>query len=225
MRAHELNRILFLTGWPWVIKRRCFLPNCAQVKSYIQICSFRERSSRRVQGRYDIQRNWSFMRPVAIYKNAHADYTLSCPVARQWRALPFSSVSVHHRGGQRANNVSDSNSKCVRNNTPKRQVKTGYENVRTEKRFPSWFFYCTVYSMKQCIGWYFCFKLSIMFKLRKYKYKDGLCGRLVRVPGYRSTGPGFDFRPYQIFWEGECGPLSLVRTTEKLLEWKVAAQV
>jgi hypothetical protein len=44
--------------------------------------------------------------------------------------------------------------------------------------------------------------------------RDGLCGLVVRVPGYRSRGPGFDF------WEVvglERGPLSLVSTTEKLL--------
>jgi hypothetical protein len=38
---------------------------------------------------------------------------------------------------------------------------------------------------------------------------------------YISRGPGFDFRPYQIFLEVgglERGPLSLVRTIEKLLE-------
>jgi hypothetical protein len=49
---------------------------------------------------------------------------------------------------------------------------------------------------------------------------------VVRVPGYRSWGPGFESRRYQIFWEVvglERGPLSLVRTTEELLEWKVAA--
>jgi hypothetical protein len=28
-----------------------------------------------------------------------------------------------------------------------------------------------------------------------------LCGLVVRVPGYRSRGPGFDSRRYQIFWE------------------------
>jgi hypothetical protein len=48
-------------------------------------------------------------------------------------------------------------------------------------------------------------------------------GLVVRVSGYRSWGPGFDSRRYEIFWEVvvlERGPLSLVRTTEELLEWK-----
>jgi hypothetical protein len=46
---------------------------------------------------------------------------------------------------------------------------------------------------------------------------------VVTVPGYRSRDPGVDFRLYQIFWEVvglERGQLSLVRITEKLLEWK-----
>jgi hypothetical protein len=45
---------------------------------------------------------------------------------------------------------------------------------------------------------------------------DRLCGLVVR-------GPGFDFRDYQISWEVvrlERGPLSLVSTTEELLEKK-----
>jgi hypothetical protein len=52
---------------------------------------------------------------------------------------------------------------------------------------------------------------------------DRLCDLVVRVRGYRSRGPGFDSRRYQIFWEVvglERGPLSLVTITEKLLEWK-----
>jgi hypothetical protein len=47
---------------------------------------------------------------------------------------------------------------------------------------------------------------------------DRLCGLVVRVPDYR-----FDSRHYQIFWEVvglEGGPLSLVSTTEELLERK-----
>jgi hypothetical protein len=53
--------------------------------------------------------------------------------------------------------------------------------------------------------------------------QDRLFGLVVRVPGYRSRGPEFDSWRYQIFWEVvglERGPLSLVRITEELLEWK-----
>jgi hypothetical protein len=62
-------------------------------------------------------------------------------------------------------------------------------------------------------------KNKLMSVLRKHR----LCGLVVIGSGYRSRGPGFDSRRYQIFWEVvglERGPLSLVRTTEELLEWK-----
>ena len=52
-------------------------------------------------------------------------------------------------------------------------------------------------------------------------YLDRLCGLVVRVSGYRYRGLGFDSRRYQIFWVVvglEQGPLSLVRSTEELLE-------
>jgi hypothetical protein len=54
----------------------------------------------------------------------------------------------------------------------------------------------------------------------KYFLKDRLCGLVVRVPSYRSRGPGFDSRRYQTFWEIvglERDPLSLVSTIEELL--------
>jgi hypothetical protein len=50
-----------------------------------------------------------------------------------------------------------------------------------------------------------------------------LCALVIRVPGYRSRGSGFDSRRYQIFWEVVSlgrGPLSLVSTIEELLERK-----
>jgi hypothetical protein len=53
-----------------------------------------------------------------------------------------------------------------------------------------------------------------------YNIIDRLCGLVVRVPGYRSRGPGFDSLCYQIFWEVvglERGPLSLVNTLEEQL--------
>jgi hypothetical protein len=35
----------------------------------------------------------------------------------------------------------------------------------------------------------------------EYFFVDRLCGLAVRVSGYRSRGPGFDYRRYQIFWD------------------------
>jgi hypothetical protein len=43
---------------------------------------------------------------------------------------------------------------------------------------------------------------------------------VVRVPGYRSGGPGFDSRHYRKSNGSGTGPLSLVSATEKLLESK-----
>jgi hypothetical protein len=59
--------------------------------------------------------------------------------------------------------------------------------------------------------------LGLYKLLRTDNIRDRLCGL---VSGYRSRGPGFDSRSFQIFWEAACllrGPLSLVRTTEELL--------
>jgi hypothetical protein len=54
---------------------------------------------------------------------------------------------------------------------------------------------------------------------------DLLCGLVVRVPGYRSRGPGSipgTTRKKNVVGL-ERGPLSLVSTTEELLDRKVAA--
>jgi hypothetical protein len=51
--------------------------------------------------------------------------------------------------------------------------------------------------------------------------EDRLCGLVVRVLGYRSGGPG----SVPGTTRKKRGPLSLVSTTEKLLDRKVAAPV
>jgi hypothetical protein len=65
---------------------------------------------------------------------------------------------------------------------------------------------------------------TILYAHAKFQYlryiSDRLCGLVVRVPGYRSRGPGFYSRRYQIIWEVmglEPVPLSLVSTIEELL--------
>jgi hypothetical protein len=57
-------------------------------------------------------------------------------------------------------------------------------------------------------------------------YSDRLCGLVVRVLGYRSGGPGSIPGATKKKVVGlERGPLSLVSTTEELLDRKVAAPV
>jgi hypothetical protein len=57
-------------------------------------------------------------------------------------------------------------------------------------------------------------------------YNDRLCGLVVRVLGYRSGGPGSIPGTTKKKVMGlERGPLSLVSTTEELLDRKVAAHV
>jgi hypothetical protein len=53
---------------------------------------------------------------------------------------------------------------------------------------------------------------------------DRLCGLVVRVLGYRSGDPGSIPGPTNVVGL-ERGPLSLVTTTEELLDRKVAAPV
>jgi hypothetical protein len=60
---------------------------------------------------------------------------------------------------------------------------------------------------------------KIVFNVYNF-FKDRLCGLVVTVSGYRSSGPGFESWRFEIFWEAvglKWGPLSLVRTTEELL--------
>jgi hypothetical protein len=65
--------------------------------------------------------------------------------------------------------------------------------------------------------------VRILYCDLKCKFQGPLLWSSVKVPGYRSKGPGFDSRRYQIFWEVvglELGLLNLVRITEELLKWK-----
>jgi hypothetical protein len=57
-------------------------------------------------------------------------------------------------------------------------------------------------------------------------YRDRLCGLVVRVLGYRSGSPGLiPSTTKKIVVDLEWGPLSLVSTTEELLDRKVAVPV
>jgi hypothetical protein len=55
--------------------------------------------------------------------------------------------------------------------------------------------------------------------------EDRLCGQVVRVLGYRSGGPGSIPGTTRKKVGLERGPLSLVSTTEQLLDRKVEAPV
>jgi hypothetical protein len=69
---------------------------------------------------------------------------------------------------------------------------------------------------------------SNLLEFREYmELIDRLCGLVVRVLGYRSGGPGSipGTTPPKNVVGLERGPLSLVSTTEELLDRKVAATV
>jgi hypothetical protein len=89
-----------------------------------------------------------------------------------------------------------------------------------------------LYVTSRCIsplpGMYFAFLVGftiychLNFKVL-FLQKDHLCCPVDRVPGYRSRGPVFDSRGYQILWEVvvlEGGPLSLMRIIKELFQGK-----
>jgi hypothetical protein len=70
-----------------------------------------------------------------------------------------------------------------------------------------------------------CFMFSLYYTV-PCLLVDRLCGLVVRVLGYRSGGPGWIPGTTKKKVVGlERGPLSLVSTTEELLDRKVAAPV
>jgi hypothetical protein len=107
-----------------------------------------------------------------------------------------------------------------------------YIHLRNHRSFPvsekfsygSWFISChTVRFRCSLNNFETSLHLQLAIKFICSHINTRLCGLVVRVPGYRSRGPGFYSRHYQISWEVvglERGPLSLVRIIEELLEWK-----
>jgi hypothetical protein len=71
----------------------------------------------------------------------------------------------------------------------------------------------------QCLWGIYCLKVAINISSLACAL-DRFWGLVIRVPGYRSKGPGFDSQHYQICWaivDLKRGSLSLVSTTEELL--------
>jgi hypothetical protein len=70
-------------------------------------------------------------------------------------------------------------------------------------------------------------RVDMQFFLSVQKLNDRLCGLVVRVLGYRSGGPGSipGTTKKKKVMGLERGPLSLVSTTEELLDRKVATPV
>jgi hypothetical protein len=89
--------------------------------------------------------------------------------------------------------------------------------------FVSWPFW-TVLSSVIPSKWFIRFCLRLFYFIQTiFSIPSRLCGLVVRVSCYSSRSPGFDFRPYQIFWEAVClerGPLRLVSINEALFERK-----
>jgi hypothetical protein len=72
--------------------------------------------------------------------------------------------------------------------------------------------------------------LNLVFLLFTLKHDIRLldCGLVAGVNGYRFKGPGFDSQRFQIIREVmdlEQSPLSLVRISGELLEWKISGPV
>jgi hypothetical protein len=68
--------------------------------------------------------------------------------------------------------------------------------------------------------------ISSMFRSGVQVKTDRLCGLVVRVLGYRSGGPGsIPGTTRKKVVDLERGPLSLMNTTEELLDRKIAAPV
>jgi hypothetical protein len=80
--------------------------------------------------------------------------------------------------------------------------------------------------MTCCATWFEKVKETLIILRKETTSGDRLCGLVVRVLDYRCRDPEFDFRALQKKVVGlERGPLSLVSTTEELLDRKVAAPV
>jgi hypothetical protein len=68
---------------------------------------------------------------------------------------------------------------------------------------------------------YFLWSSVLLLILYVFPILNRLCDLVVRVAGYMSRGPDFDFWRYQVFWDTvglERGPLGLVRIIEELFQ-------
>ena len=131
------------------------------------------------------------------------------PFARQKSETQF--IAVHH--------VAD---RCDSNHCADcRQFRQDGTSVVTVSVGYSSSYYSEYYGQKSLICDKRVTTQHLAFFSYWYRNKDRLCGLVVSVSGYRYRGPAFDSRRYQIFWVVvglERGPLSLVRSTEELLE-------
>jgi hypothetical protein len=78
----------------------------------------------------------------------------------------------------------------------------------------------SVHTLTPFVGYSLILTIHLCFSKWSLPFKCSEQNSVCMFYLYRSRGPGFDSRGFQIFWEAACleqDPLSFVRTTEELL--------